>query len=74
MPAWPMAPWGRRRSAPRVSNGPWKAEASTRAGIAPALAVATERLDPPTDALASSWYRREIAPVHLKRLLLNQAG
>lgn len=43
-------------------------------GIAPALAVATEHLDPPTDALASSWYRREIAPVHLKRLLLNLAG
>ncbi|MCW6509415.1 FAD binding domain-containing protein [Lichenifustis flavocetrariae] len=43
-------------------------------GIAPALAAATERLDPPTDALASSWYRREVAPVHLRRLLLNQAG
>ena len=43
-------------------------------GIAAALAVATDRLDPPTDALASSWYRREIAPVHLKRLLLNQVG
>lgn len=42
------------------------------AGIAAALAVATERLDPPTDALASSWYRREVAPVHLRRLLLNQ--
>jgi CO/xanthine dehydrogenase FAD-binding subunit len=42
------------------------------AGIAPALAVATDRLDPPTDALASSWYRREVAPVHLKRLLLGR--
>lgn len=41
-------------------------------GIAPALAVATERLDPPTDALASSWYRREVAPVHLRRLLLDE--
>ena len=44
------------------------------AGISSALAVATERLDPPTDALASSWYRREVASVHLRRLLLNQAG
>jgi CO/xanthine dehydrogenase FAD-binding subunit len=26
-------------------------------------------LDPPTDALASTWYRREVAGVHLKRLL-----
>lgn len=34
-----------------------------------AAAVATEGIDPPTDALASSWYRREVAGVHLKRLL-----
>lgn len=40
------------------------------AGIVPALAVATEGLDPPTDAIASAWYRRQVAPVHLKRLLL----
>lgn len=39
-------------------------------GIADALAVATTGLEPPTDALASSWYRQEVAPVHLKRLLL----
>ena len=43
-------------------------------GIAPALAAATERLDPPTDALASSWYRKETAPVHLRRLLMNEVG
>ena len=30
---------------------------------------ATEGLDPPTDALASAWYRREVAGVHLRRLL-----
>lgn len=40
------------------------------AGIAPALAAATEGLEPPTDALASAWYRREVAPIHLRRLLL----
>ncbi|MEM8686165.1 MAG: FAD binding domain-containing protein [Pseudomonadota bacterium] len=39
-------------------------------GIAPALERATEGLDPPTDALASSWYRKETAVVHLRRLLL----
>lgn len=44
------------------------------AGITRAAAVATEGLDPPTDALASAWYRREVAPVHLKRLLLGQTG
>lgn len=41
-------------------------------GIARALAAATEGLSPPTDSLASEWYRREVAPVHLKRLLLGQ--
>lgn len=41
-------------------------------GIAPALAAATDGLDPPDDALASAWYRREVAPVHLKRLLLGE--
>ena len=41
-------------------------------GIAPALAVATEGLNPPDDPLASGWYRREVAPVHLRRLLLGE--
>jgi CO/xanthine dehydrogenase FAD-binding subunit len=40
------------------------------AGVAQALAAAAEGLDPPTDAIASAWWRREIAPVHLRRLLL----
>ena len=44
------------------------------AGIAPALAVATEGLDPPDDALASAWYRREVASVHLRRLLLGETA
>jgi CO/xanthine dehydrogenase FAD-binding subunit len=30
---------------------------------------AAEGLDPPTDALATAWYRREVAGVHLSRLL-----
>ena len=42
------------------------------AGIAAALAAAVEGLDPPTDAIASAWYRREVAPVILKRLLLGR--
>lgn len=41
-------------------------------GIKPALEKATEAIDPPTDALASAWYRRETAPVHLRRLLLGE--
>lgn len=42
-------------------------------GIGPALAVAADGLSPPDDALASAWYRKEVAPVHLKRLLLSGA-
>ena len=34
-----------------------------------AAAVASEGLDPPTDALASAWYRKTVLPVHLRRLL-----
>ena len=37
-----------------------------------ALAAATEGLSPPDDPLASAWYRREVAPVHLRRLLLGE--
>ncbi len=42
------------------------------AGIASALAVATEGLSLPDDPIASAWYRREVAPVHLRRLLLGE--
>lgn len=37
--------------------------------IAQAASAATEGLDPPTDQIASAWYRREVAGVHLGRLL-----
>ncbi len=37
--------------------------------IARAATQAAEGLDPPTDALATAWYRREVAGVHLRRLL-----
>ncbi len=79
-----MAAYLPRGIAPRVAYGnmgpaPLRVAAVERAleravlteqGIAPAVAAATEGLDPPTDALSSAWYRREVAPVHLKRLLL----
>jgi CO/xanthine dehydrogenase FAD-binding subunit len=41
-------------------------------GIAAALRVAIEGLAPADDALASAWYRAEVAPIHLRRLLLNE--
>lgn len=39
------------------------------ASIEAAARVALEGLTPPTDAIATNWYRSEVAPVHLKRLL-----
>lgn len=42
----------------------------TRDGIAPALAVARDGTSPATDPIASAWYRNEVLPVHLGRLLL----
>ncbi len=43
------------------------------AGIAPALAVAADGTSPADDAIASAWWRREILPVYLRRLLLGAA-
>ncbi|HML08020.1 MAG TPA: FAD binding domain-containing protein [Xanthobacteraceae bacterium] len=40
------------------------------AGIASALSVATDGTSPVDDAIASAWWRREILPIYLRRLLL----
>ncbi|MEM8755118.1 MAG: FAD binding domain-containing protein [Pseudomonadota bacterium] len=68
--------WGAMGPAPMRAPAVEQALEGARldeAGIARALAAATEGLNPPDDALASGWYRREVAPVHLKRLLLEGA-
>src|SRR5262245_54115999 len=44
------------------------------AGIAAAVAVAAEGAAPASDAIASDWYRREILPVHRRRLLRGVRG
>jgi CO/xanthine dehydrogenase FAD-binding subunit len=44
----------------------------TSAGVADALARAQEGTSPADDAIASAWYRRAIAAVQLKRLLLEE--
>ena len=44
-----------------------------RSVVEAAAAVAADGCAPPTDALASAWYRREVLPVHLSRLLLDTA-
>lgn len=40
-----------------------------RTTLEKAQAVASDGLQPPTDALASAWYRSEVVGVHLRRLL-----
>jgi xanthine dehydrogenase small subunit len=44
-----------------------------QSSIAAARQSASEGIQPATDAIASEWYRREVLPVHLGRLLMNQA-
>lgn len=44
----------------------------TEAGVAAACAACVDGLSPPDDPLASAWYRARVAPVHLKRLLLER--
>ena len=62
-----------------MGPGPVRAKAVERAlegrsldaaGIAPALAVANDGTSPADDPIASAWWRREILPVYLRRLLL----
>ena len=42
----------------------------TAEGIAGALTIAAEGTEPMSDAIASAWYRSQVLPVHLGRLLL----
>ncbi len=56
----------RAKAAERALEG----RALDAAGIAPALAVAADGTSPSDDAIASAWWRREILPIHLRRLLL----
>ena len=61
-----MGPTPRRASAAeRVLEG----QTLDAASIDRAAAVAAEGLEPIDDPLATAWYRREVAGVHLKRLL-----
>jgi len=59
----------RAKAAERALEG----RALDAAGIAPALAAAADGTSPTDDAIASAWWRREILPVYLGRLLLGTA-
>jgi CO/xanthine dehydrogenase FAD-binding subunit len=56
----------RAKAAERALEG----RALDAAGVAAAVAVATDGTAPVDDAIASAWWRREVLPVHLRRLLL----
>jgi CO/xanthine dehydrogenase FAD-binding subunit len=58
----------RARGVERALEG----KALDAAGIAAARAAALEGVQPATDAIASDWYRREVLPVHLARLLTDR--
>lgn len=58
----------RARAVERVLEG----RTLDTAGIADALRVAAEGTAPATDAIASAWYRSEVLPVHLGRVLLGE--
>jgi CO/xanthine dehydrogenase FAD-binding subunit len=55
----------RAKSVERALEG----RALDESSIASAVAVAAEGTNPATDAIASAWYRREMAAVHLRRML-----
>lgn len=68
--------WGAMGPHPLRGSGAERAlegQALDAATLARAVQAAAEGLEPPTDALASTWYRREVAGVHLKRLLERMA-
>jgi len=68
--------WGAMGPHPLRGAGAERAlegQALDAATLARAAGSAAEGLEPPTDALASTWYRREVAGVHLKRLLERMA-
>lgn len=60
----------RAKGAERALNG----ASLDQAGIENSVQALRSDLQPPDDALASSWYRSEVAPVHLRRLLLDQGA
>jgi CO/xanthine dehydrogenase FAD-binding subunit len=68
----PRVAWGAMAAAPlrgAAAERALEGQALDAAAIARAAQSAAEGLDPPTDALATGWYRREVAGVHLRRLL-----
>ncbi len=69
----PRVVFGNMAPTPTRSVGAERALASDPNNIDAACSACLEGLSPADDELASEWYRREVAPVHLKRLLEGHA-
>jgi CO/xanthine dehydrogenase FAD-binding subunit len=69
----PRVAFGNMSPKPTRARGAERALANgvNEASIDAACAICTEGMQPVDDSLASAWYRLEVAPVHLKRLLRN---
>lgn len=65
-----MAPRARRATA---AENALQGSSLNETDIAQCVAACNEGMDPEDDALGSAWYRAEIAPVYLKRLLLQRS-
>lgn len=79
---------GSRLNSPRIAFGamgptPLRAKNTERAlenqnldqqSVSDAMSALSGDFQPPDDPLASGWYRSQVAPVHLRRLLLNEGG
>jgi len=65
-----MAPQSRRAVA---SENALQGSSLNETDIARCVSACNEGMEPEDDALASAWYRSEIAPVYLKRLLLQRS-
>ena len=70
----PRVAFGNMGAVPMRSNGAERALAngSDSTAIEAACAACLDGLTPQNDELATEWYRREVAPVHLRRLLQNE--
>ncbi|MEP0963912.1 MAG: FAD binding domain-containing protein [Roseobacter sp.] len=65
----PRIAFGNMAPTPVRSIGAERALASDPHNITAACAACLEGLSPVDDEMATEWYRREVAPVHLRRLL-----
>ena len=70
----PRVTFGNMGAVPMRSTGAERALAngSDSTAIEAACSACLEGLTPQNDELATEWYRREVAPVHLRRLLQNE--